>query len=58
MEELLLTTDFLQLYRDTLELIGDKLGPAEQIRDNEWIDKTQVEKQTLNLVEILTKMRL
>ena len=32
----------LQLYRDTLDLIGDKLGPAEQIRDNEWMDKTQV----------------
>jgi hypothetical protein len=43
------TADFkngLQLYRDALELIGDKLGPAEQIRDNEWMEKTQVESQT------------
>jgi hypothetical protein len=45
----LLAADYfygLQLYRDTLELIGDKLGPAEQIRDNEWMEKTQVTRPT------------
>jgi hypothetical protein len=31
-----------QLYRETLELIGDKLGPPEQIRDEEWMERTQV----------------
>ena len=36
-------TRIAQLYRETLELIGDKLGPPEQIRDNEWMDRTQVQ---------------
>ena len=34
---------FHQLYRETLELIGDKLGPQEALRDNEWIERTQVQ---------------
>ena len=32
----------MQLYKDTLELIGDKLGPADANRDNEWVERMQV----------------
>jgi len=29
------------LYKEILELIGDKMGPPEKVRDQAWIDRTQ-----------------
>lgn len=29
----------VQLYRETLEIIGDKLGVLEKVKDQAWIDR-------------------
>mmetsp|Transcript_67458 Transcript_67458/g.180232 ORF Transcript_67458/g.180232 Transcript_67458/m.180232 type:complete len:211 (-) Transcript_67458:210-842(-) len=43
----------VQLYRETLELIGDKLGPPDQLRDNEWMERTQeLNEKTLEKLEV------
>ncbi len=31
----------VHLYKEALELIGDKLGPPEKIKDQAWIDRVQ-----------------
>jgi hypothetical protein len=31
----------VHLYKEALELIGDKLGPPEKLRDQAWMDRVQ-----------------